>query len=292
MPSPSCIIDEGGGLGMERLAAILIIFCLLLLVTLPGLVYNLGSGLVHAVHQVLFAWETRGWNTVESEHFLVKYRQGDEEIAVLTLNEAERVYYPLGQYFGCFPDKKVQIAIYQDRASLNRVFGWGSDEGAMGVYWSGVIRLLSPNEWLDELPSEERDAFFCQQGPIAHEYIHLLVDYQTRGNYPRWLTEGLAQYGEKKLAGVQTEEGVDLPLRFSLDELNKNFDDSQWQDYCYAVSEDLVGFLIKNYGSDKVPLLLNELGRGADLDKSFNRVYCMDTRGFLEQYESRIKQNV
>ena len=94
---------------MERLAAILIIFCLLLLVTLPGLVYNLGSGLVHAVHQVLFAWETRGWNTVESEHFLVKYRQGDEEIAVLTLNEAERVYYPLGQYFGCFPDKKSRL---------------------------------------------------------------------------------------------------------------------------------------------------------------------------------------
>ncbi|HHY40465.1 MAG TPA: hypothetical protein GX502_04370 [Syntrophaceticus sp.] len=277
---------------MERLVAILIIFCLLLLFTIPNSVYILGTGFVHAVHQLLFAWETRAWDTVESDHFLVKYRQGDEEIALLTLKEAERVYCPLGQYFGCFPDKKVPIAIYQDKASLNRVFGWGSDEGAMGVYWSGVIRLLSPDEWLDEMPSKEREALFRQQGPIAHEYIHFLVDYQTRGNYPRWLTEGLAQYGEKKLAGVQTEEGVDLPLRFSLDELNKNFDDSQWQDYCYAVSEDLVGFLIKNYGSDKVPLLLNELGRGADLDKSFNRVYCMDTRGFLEQYESRIKQNV
>ncbi|MFY9140320.1 MAG: hypothetical protein WBJ83_05360 [Thermacetogeniaceae bacterium] len=283
---------------MERLAGILIIFCLLLLATLPSFVYHLGSGLVHTVHQLLFAWETRGWDTVESDHFLVKYQEGAEEIAVLTLKEAERVYYPLGQYFGCFPDKKVPIAIYQDRASLNRVFGWRSDEGAMGVYWAGVIRLLSPDEWLGEIPSNERDALFCQQGPIAHEYIHFLVDYQTRGNYPRWLTEGLAQFGERQLLlgvqtmGVQAEEGIDLPLQFSLDELNKNFDDSQWQDYCYAVSEDLVMFLINNYGESKLPLLLNELGRGSALDTSFKRVYGLDTHGFIEQYESRFNQNV
>ena len=77
---------------MERLAGILIIFCLLLLATLPSFVYHLGSGLVHTVHQLLFAWETRGWDTVESDHFLVKYQEGAEEIAVLTLKEAERVY--------------------------------------------------------------------------------------------------------------------------------------------------------------------------------------------------------
>ena len=92
--------------------------------------------------------------------------------------------------------------------------------------------------------------------------------------------------------GVQAEEGIDLPLQFSLDELNKNFDDSQWQDYCYAVSEDLVMFLINNYGESKLPLLLNELGRGSALDTSFKRVYGLDTHGFIEQYESRFNQNV
>ena len=84
--------------------------------------------------------------------------------------------------------------------------------------------LYNPKMCIRDRPSEERDAFFCQQGPIAHEYIHLLVDYQTRGNYPRWLTEGLAQFGERHLVGVQAEEGVDLPLQFSLDELNKRFE--------------------------------------------------------------------
>lgn len=277
---------------MERLAAILIIFCLLLLITLPSPIYLLGSGSAHAVQQVLFAWETRGWDTIESDHFLVKYQKGDEESAVLTLKEAERVYYPLGQYFDCFPEQKVPIAIYQNRASLNRVFGWGSDEGAMGVYLSGVIRLLSPDEWLGEMPSREREVLFSQQGPIAHEYIHLLVDQRTHGNYPRWLTEGLAQFGEKHIVGVQAEDGVELPLQFSLEELNERFDDSQWQDYCYAVSEDLVGYLINNYGSDKVPLLLNELGGGADFDRAFQRVYGLDTINFIEQYQGKIKQNV
>ncbi len=271
---------------MERSVAILIIICLLVMITLPGPAYLLGAGLMRTYHHALFAWGTWGWDAVEGDHFIVKYQPGDEEIAQLTLNEAERLYYPLGNYFGYLPGEKVPVAIYRDKESLNRVFGWGSDEGAMGVYWAGIIRLLSPDEWLDEVSPEKREAVFCQQGPIAHEYIHLLVDYQTHGNYPRWLTEGLAQYGERHLVGVDTEESVDIKLTVSLDELNKRFDDPLWQDYCYAVSEDLVEHLIKNYGSDKIPLLLNELGSGADLNRTFVGVLGIDIEGFIDQYKS------
>lgn len=277
---------------MERHIAVIIMICLLIMLIPPESVYVIGSGVWRSAYQVLFSWETRNWDAIEGEHYIIKYRDGDEENAVLALQEAERFYKPLGEYFGYFPGKKVPVAVYRDMSSLNRVFGWGSDMGAMGVYWGGVIRLLSPDDWLGEFNRDAKEKAFCQQGPIAHEYIHLLVDYKTRGNYPRWLTEGLAQYGEKHFAGIDTasvtsEEGP-LVLTVSLADLNKKFDDPQWQDYSYAVSEDLVEFLIENYGASCIPLLLEELGKGEDVNSAFTKILGVNLQGFLKAYQSSV----
>ena len=197
------------------------------------------------------------------------------------------MYEPIGEYFDCFPEKKVPVAIYRNKSSLNRVFGWDSDVNAMGVYWGGVIRLLSPNDWLDEFSKAAREDVFRMHGPIAHEYIHLLVDYKTRGNYPRWFTEGLAQYGEKHCTGraAVTASGGGRPdLSFSLEDLDKKFNDPEWQDYCYTVSEELVGFLIRNYGDDCILLMLEELGRGKGVDSAFNKVLGVGIQDFIKEY--------
>lgn len=277
---------------MERLTAAVIIICLFIMMVPSESIYVIGSGVLRSAYQVLFFWETRNWSTIEGDHYIIKYQEGDEDNAVVALQEAERFYSPLGEYFGCFPEKKVPVAIYRDKPSLNRVFGWGSDTGAMGVYWAGVIRLLSPDDWLGEFNRAAKEEAFRQQGPIAHEYIHLLVDYKTRGNYPRWLTEGLAQFGEKHLAGADTgadtSEERPAVLEVSLADLDKKFDDIQWQDYSYAVSEDLVEFLIGNYGADCIPLLLEELGKGEGVNSAFNNTLGVDLQGFLKEYHSSV----
>jgi hypothetical protein len=277
---------------MERLIAVVIIICLFAMLIPPEPIFVIGSGVLRSAYQVLFFWETRNWGTIEGDHFVIKYQDGDERNAALAMQEMECCYSSLGEYYGYFPEKKVPVAIYRDRASLNRVFGWGSDMGAMGVYWAGVIRLLSPDDWLGELDGAAKEDAFRQQGPIAHEYIHLLVDYKTRGNYPRWLTEGLAQYGEKQLVNVVAKEAVQAEqpalLEASLTDLDKKFDDPQWQDCCYAVSEDLVSFLIRNYGADCVPLLLEELGRGETVDRAFNKTLGINIQNFLKEYQGRV----
>jgi hypothetical protein len=272
---------------MDRFIAVIIIICLCIMMIPYESLCVISSGALRSAYRLLFFWETRSWNTLEGDHFIIKYQNGDQENARVTLQEAERVYEPIGEYFDCFPEKKVPVAIYRNKSSLNRVFGWDSDVNAMGVYWGGVIRLLSPNDWLDEFSKAAREDVFRRHGPIAHEYIHLLVDYKTRGNYPRWLTEGLAQYGEKHCTGMVavTASAEERPaLSISLEDLDKKFDDPEWQDYCYTVSEEMVEFLISNYGADCILLLLDELGRGKGVDSAFNKVLGVGIQDFIKEY--------
>ena len=203
----------------------------------------------------------------------------------MVLQEAERVYRPLGDYFDCYPDKSVPILIYPDRTSLNRIFGWGSDESAMGVYWAGVIRVLSPRAWMDNLPVDQQQQTFEAQGPVAHEYVHLLVDYKTGGNYPRWLTEGLAQYAEETIAGGDPPDRERLTVtELTLKQLEGRFDDPVWQDYSYAVSKDMVSYLIGRYGPERIPRLLDALSSGQSMDKAFAETYGITLDEFIKSY--------
>ena len=119
----------------------------------------------------------------------------------MVMDEAERVYRPLGEFFDCLPNDRVPILIYPDRVSLNRIFGWGNDESAMGVYWAGVIRILSPRSgW--KICRLTTTTGVPGQGPMGPRIHSPAGGLQTAGNYPRWLTEGLAQYAESALLGA------------------------------------------------------------------------------------------
>lgn len=278
---------------MERLlaaiAAVGLVFVLAFHIVRPLPGCDLAPAAVRFAHRALFSLETWRWQTLEGDHFLVRYRRGDEENARMVLQEAEKLYYPLGEAFGCFPQKKVPIAVYRDRASLNRVFGWGSEESAMGVYWAGVIRILSPQDWIDAVNDEERSLIFRKEGPVAHEYIHLLVDYKTAGNTPRWLTEGLAQYGEKRYAGVAAAGGEGREsLKLTLEALERHFNEPEWQDYSYAVSEDLVEYLVEKHGAGCLPAILEALGRGKTLDEALQEGGGEGLADFLRSYQESV----
>jgi hypothetical protein len=275
---------------MDRLlgACILIGLAVILALTLclrnPVRMY--GSELFRSCQRLIVSIQTANWPSIEDRHFIVKYQRGDEASARMVLAEAERVYQPLGSYFGYFPDQRVPILVYPDRASLNRTFGWGSDESAMGVYWAGVIRVLSPRAWMGDIPVSQQQQVFQSQGPVAHEYTHLLVDYKTGGNYTRWLTEGLAQYAEETITGGDPPDRERLAVNEPVNQLDRRFDDPVWQDYSYTVSLDMISDLISNYGSQRIPRLLDALDRGQTMDKAFAQVYGVTFDEFVKGYNA------
>lgn len=243
--------------------------------------------------RVSLSFQTRGYMENESEHFRVKYLPRDADIASIVLEAAEKVYEPVNSALGFTPQRKVPIVIYPSEEELATSFGWPVDEGALGAYWVGTIRVLSPKAWItDESRLGER---FWEAGPMAHEYTHFVIDHLTHGNYPRWLTEGLAQWQDREVTGFMfsfSAEELGTLTPYSLKQLDRDFDDQPNQMLAYWQALAAVEFMDKQYSIDKIKELINRLGEGYNLGVAFESTFGISFNDFEAHYQVWLQENI
>ncbi|MEW6572277.1 MAG: hypothetical protein AB1374_01375 [Bacillota bacterium] len=220
---------------------------------------------------------------ISSHHSVVFYPKGEEEAARLVLRTAERFFPIVANEFGLKLKRKVPIVLYQEQRELNRIFGWPADEGTMGVYWGGVVRILSPHSWLNVLDKGTLEENFSKNGPIVHEATHLVIDYETRGNYPRWLTEGLAQEMERRLTGFKFDPPKEHAGFYPFSALS-DFDSLPDQRLAYYQSYLMVRYLLEQGGDRKVNRLLAELGRGCSFSSALQRTMGYNISEFERKF--------
>lgn len=232
-------------------------------------------------------WTTRHMETLQGQHFIVRYTGNNRSDAELVLATAERFYAPVASKYGYSGKGKIPVIVYPSRSELNRNFGWPADESAMGVYWAGVIRVLSPDIWVGESNSALYKEAFETDGPMAHEFTHLVVDYITGGNYTRWLTEGLAQYEEYQLTGFEFDETGALlgQTLYPLGEMDLNFDRLPNQALAYRQSYLAVRYIAEVYGEESLRSLLQLLAEGKKTDKAVTSLLGMDMPTFEAAYQ-------
>lgn len=227
--------------------------------------------LLNAMGRYIIAEETllrtTAYSTITTSNFVVRY-QGDAANAQLVAKAAEAAKRSVDAYFGQSIDNRIPIVVYADTESLASSMGWERNQQAMGVYWAGTIRVLDPADWVksDDIYSE-----FYQNGPMVHEYAHLQIDYLTGGNYPRWFTEGLAQYVEKRLNGFQFETPDIKREPYTLDKLGKSFD-SLNEAQAYWQSLTAVEYIIEMYGEETPFVIMNLLKQGYTMPEALDEV--------------------
>lgn len=203
--------------------------------------------------------QTAGFEEVSTQHFKIKYTSVDKDYVPLIAESAEAAASSVKEEFGWEPGRKTTLVVYPNGQSLASSFGWNKNEKAMGVYWGGSIRVLSPREWLSGDEIKER---FIKEGPMVHEFTHLMVDEMTQGNYNRWWTEGIAQYSEKQITGFQFADpfaGGREPQYYSLEKLDSDFDRLD-QSVAYWESLRLVEYMVDQYGENQIFNILEQLG--------------------------------
>lgn len=209
----------------------------------------------------------RNQPVLAGEHFLVAFTAGDIENARLVLQTAEHFYQPVCKDFNTFLRHKIPVILYPTPKELSASFSWTASESTMGAYWAGIIRVLSPQGWLYASNSREKEKIFVSSGPMAHEVTHLVVDYIVKGNIPRWLTEGLAQYEEKKLTGFRFDypDFVNQPL-YPVAKMDRGFDQLPDQMLAYRQSLSLVEYLHQVYGPESLKKILTALSQGKNIN--------------------------
>ncbi|WP_018086161.1 peptidase MA family metallohydrolase [Desulfurispora thermophila] len=235
----------------------------------PGWLKNKAYVLYRQAARGQLLLETGGWQQAHSQHFLLRYQSSDAAYARMVLETAEEFYRPVFAAYNVQPRQKILLVLYPDARQLGAGLNWPSTTSAIGVYWGGVVRVLSPAAWLAEISPEQLAGHFKQNGPLAHELTHYAVDWLAAGNCPRWLTEGLAQYEEWHLTGFEMPAGEgERETTLPLAELDKYFDTVQGESLAYRQSFLLVRYLMNVYGREQVQEILRQLGKGQTIERA------------------------
>lgn len=278
-----------------KIFSLIIIFVVFLSIAVPALPHYVRASihqLIHSGVRTYLSYNTRQYQMAESEHFILKYSDSDQDIAVFTLDLAEQLYASVKQQLDYHKNEnKILLVIYPDQASLNRSFGLPADKSAAGVYWAGSIRILSPHAWYPTKDAEEEvQELFSKNAPLSHELTHLFVDRLTKGNYTRWLTEGLAQYIEEKTVGFRLPEPLPEQRKalYPLTSLDRDFDQLEDEVLVYWQSLQTVEYLLEEYGMERMHVLLNVLEQGTKINKALLQVYGLT----IEELEKKTEEHV
>ncbi len=209
--------------------------------------------------------EVKNYNSIKTEHFIIRFNDSNNNIAHMVGSIAEKYYEETCNMFNYHPEKRTNIILYNEVKTLNYNVGLDEEAFPMGVYYCGVIHILSPENWVKD--GEDLYTALEKRGPIVHEFTHLLVDDIAKGNYPMWLTEGIALYAEYEITGFEWGRDLLYNHEVTIKELNNEFYKLD-QKIAYRKSFEIIRHISFNHGFDKLVLILNMLGRGNDVEKT------------------------
>lgn len=217
------------------------------------------------------------------------FDEADAALAPLMLAELTELREPVAALLGLSAPERVTAVLHPTRADLAAVFGWNDGERAHGVYAAGIVRLLSPQAWLRGITPADGDAYaeaLRAYGPVAHELAHLTLDLHTAGNYPAWLSEGLAQWVEFQLGSGRrppADEGWHTLTRpYTLRQLDREFDSLPDQTQAYRQSYYAVAYLEERGGADGIRQLVAALAHGQSLDTALQQTFGLTVTGLQE----------
>ncbi|MBI3789720.1 MAG: tetratricopeptide repeat protein [Gemmatimonadetes bacterium] len=132
-----------------------------------------------------------GYATVRTPHFALVMEQGDAEVLALYAEPlAEEAYATLSARYGWTPPAPVRMEFFRSHADFSvRAVGLAG-LGALGVAFGNVVALDAP-------PARARGEFNWE-AVLWHEFAHVITLGMTDNRVPRWVSEGLSVYEERR----------------------------------------------------------------------------------------------
>jgi hypothetical protein len=192
------------------------------------------------------------------------------------MSAAQQALVKLTKDTGASPNKMINVYIYNGPQDLQGAMVYPQEwTGGVAYTQYGVIAIgIATNQ------------LAWGQGAMTHELTHMVIYQVTNNPYndlPVWLNEGLAMYSEGPLTSQYTDplsSAISGNKLISVRTISSPFSaDGNKANLSYAESYSLIDYLVSQYGSDKMTLLLNTFQQGSDYDPAFQKVYGFDMDG-------------
>jgi tetratricopeptide (TPR) repeat protein len=135
---------------------------------------------------------------------------------------------------------------------------------ALGVCFGRVVALDTP---------KARPGEFQWEATLWHELAHVITIQMSNQRVPRWLTEGISEFEQKR---ARPEWARQMDIQFAqmmnddkvikLRDLNAAFTDSRTISTAYFQGSVVVDYLVETYGPAGINKLLRAYGQGLDTD--------------------------
>ena len=235
------------------------------------LIFSMVISGVYYFHKPLtiISFKLKGYDHKVTPHFVILYKPHSQDEVPVVAKTAERAYKIVGDDFEYFPKGKTPIIVFPDRESIQRAFNWPKDENTQGVYYKDIIYIQSPGALIRD--DDNLEETFFSKGPLIHEYTHLVVEHLTKGNCPRWFTEGVAQYEEQRVTGYTLEQDfpIDESYHYSVTEVMTQFDDLDDVAKAYLQALDMIKTMVGQDGVSEIKEIIALLKDGHLADELY-----------------------
>jgi tetratricopeptide (TPR) repeat protein len=162
--------------------------------------------------------------------------------------------------------------------------------GALGACFGRVVTLDSPHA---RPPGQ-----YNWQPTLWHELAHVITIQMSNNRVPRWLTEGISVWEEKR---GRAEWGREMEVSFAhamdqnkvlkLDVLNEGFSDPQMISLAYYEASLLVDHLVERFGEPKLRALLRAYGKGLETDAALKDAYGVSIDDLQASFDARLAKD-
>ncbi len=228
------------------------------------------------------------YTTIQTDDFVIRMDAKEARVyGDLVLNLLTDAKAKLCNSYEHEISKPIYVEVFAKQSDFAvRTFGMPGYSGYLGVCFGNVVTMNSPvtqgtyaSNW---------------QAVLWHEFCHVVTLQKTKNKMPRWLSEGISVYEERKYNPAWGQSMTARYREMTLgDELTPV---SQLSDaflapptgehllFAYYESSMVVEYLVETYGRDVLNRLLVDLGLGMKANEALTHYV-----GSLEQFDSDFK---
>ena len=215
------------------------------------------------------------WESIKTENFEIFYHGPVRKRALRLLKASEELNIKMASVLSSAETDKIVLTMYNNNSEM----------------YDAVVHKSSrqSRELITEGQAFDKENVVLVQGggrrsigTATHELTHILVARASKGSFlgvPLWLNEGLAEYGNLD-PGTSYERflewAIDTERLIPFSSLNRFPGEPNLTIVAYGQSRSFVSFIIKQFGSGSIQVILNQLSEGKRIDGALEVVLGSD----------------